>query len=147
MSELEQATGAATEHLLACEDCGLPYRDFPLDVVLPDEHWELIHPSGTGGVLCAACIVSRAAQVPGVTVIHASLNSGTELTAYQVRAGIEAVFAVAARCSVCGMRFDDEAHAEQPHAAETHDLVDAFRRAAREVRPFETLPSEVSDDD
>lgn len=54
---------------LRCEDCGLLYRDFPLDLVLPDNEWLAIHPAGEGGVLCANCICGRARQL-GVTVVH-----------------------------------------------------------------------------
>lgn len=52
-----------------CLDCGLRYEDFPLDVVLPRGQWLLIHPADDG-VLCARCIVVRAAKLPGVTVCH-----------------------------------------------------------------------------
>lgn len=51
-------------------DCDLPYKDFPLDVVLPDMQWLMIHPDD-GGVLCAQCIVTRASKIKGVTVIYA----------------------------------------------------------------------------
>jgi hypothetical protein len=59
-----------------CADCGMPYADFPLDVVLPDDQWLLIHPEGPGGVLCAQCIVNRAGNIkmPYVTVVRASLE-------------------------------------------------------------------------
>jgi hypothetical protein len=57
----------------ACLDCGLPYTDFPLDVVLPRAQWLAIHPQ-EHGVLCAACIVKRAARVHNCTVVHAILE-------------------------------------------------------------------------
>src|SRR5690242_11416261 len=56
-----------------CLDCGLPYERFPLDVILPRAQWLEIHPA-EHGLLCAACIVERAAQVPGVTCVHAILE-------------------------------------------------------------------------
>lgn len=56
-----------------CLDCGLPYADFPLDVVLPRSQWLEIHPD-EHGLLCAACIVKRAANVPGCTVVHMILE-------------------------------------------------------------------------
>lgn len=56
-----------------CEDCGLPYVEFPLDTVLPDDDWRRLHPSGDGGLLCAGCIAARAAALPGVIVLHARL--------------------------------------------------------------------------
>lgn len=63
----ERVVKVAKEQALACDGCGKPYRDLPLDVVLPDDQWLTIHGS-PGGVLCAACIVARGAKVPGVTV-------------------------------------------------------------------------------
>lgn len=54
---------------MRCLDCGLPYAAFPLDVNLPRSQWLLIHPD-EHGVLCARCIVARAAAVPGATVCH-----------------------------------------------------------------------------
>jgi len=53
-------------------DCGKPYEDFPLDVVLPDDQWERVCPEG--GVLCAACLVKRAANLPRVLVMRATLE-------------------------------------------------------------------------
>jgi|SRR3990172_1038990 len=56
--------------MAACLDCGLDYyRDFPLDVLLPRAQWLLIHPADHG-VLCAACIVKRAAKIPGARLAH-----------------------------------------------------------------------------
>jgi len=57
----------------SCLDCGLPYEQFPLDVLLPRAQWLLIHPTDHG-LLCAACIVKRAAALPGCTVVHATLE-------------------------------------------------------------------------
>jgi len=56
----------------ACLDCGKPYSEFALDVVLPDEQWVLIHPE-VNGLLCACCIVDRAAKVPGAITIRAEI--------------------------------------------------------------------------
>lgn len=54
---------------LACLDCGMPYSEFPLDVVLPNDQWEIISGRKNGsGFLCAACIVERASKIKGVTV-------------------------------------------------------------------------------
>jgi hypothetical protein len=57
----------------ACLDCGKPYADFPLDVLLPRSQWLEIHP-GEHGLLCANCIVARAAAVPGVTACHLTIE-------------------------------------------------------------------------
>ena len=54
---------------LACMDCGKPYADFPLDATLPDEQWLMIHDSH-GGVLCANCMVARAAKIPGAIAVR-----------------------------------------------------------------------------
>ena len=56
-----------------CLDCGLDYSDFPMDVILPRAQWLEIHPAD-GGLLCAACIVKRAAKVPRATCIHAIIE-------------------------------------------------------------------------
>lgn len=47
-----------------CEDCKKPYVDFEMDIVLPNEQWEII--SGNkegGGLLCGACIIKRGATM------------------------------------------------------------------------------------
>lgn len=56
-----------------CLDCGLAYEFFPLDVLLSRSQWLEIHPA-ENGLLCAACIVRRAAKVPGVTCVRAILE-------------------------------------------------------------------------
>jgi len=57
------------DNKLRCFGCGKPYDEFPLDVVLPDEQWELVSGRTDGsGVLCANCILERAAKLPGITV-------------------------------------------------------------------------------
>lgn len=68
-------TGWQTDRQLitACEDCGLPYREFPLDVVMPDADWLRIHPSGDGGLLCAGCIAKRVAALPDSIVLYARI--------------------------------------------------------------------------
>ncbi len=43
-----------------CYDCGLPYEEFGVDLVLPDQQWKIISPDGEGnGLLCANCIAKR----------------------------------------------------------------------------------------
>jgi len=50
---------------LFCHDCDRPYGDqygFP-DLVLPDDIWAKISPTGDeGGMLCPSCIVARCEQ-------------------------------------------------------------------------------------
>ena len=58
---------------LTCMDCTKLYIEFPLDMVLPDEQWALIHNS-PGGVLCANCIVKRAAKLHGAVVVRAVIE-------------------------------------------------------------------------
>src|SRR3990167_10209957 len=65
--------GMTAHSCAGCLDCGLAYEDFPLDVVLPRGQWLMINPS-EHGVLCAACIVKRAATIPGATVVHAIVD-------------------------------------------------------------------------
>lgn len=54
-----------------CYDCGLPYDEFPCDMVINDNMWEIITPSvrKTGGLLCPNCICRRLMQI-GATCVH-----------------------------------------------------------------------------
>jgi hypothetical protein len=54
-------------------DCGKPYGEFGLDMVLPDEQWEMIHPD-KNGLLCAACIVKRASKLSMAIVVKAIIE-------------------------------------------------------------------------
>lgn len=67
----------------ACEDCGLPYQDFPCDTVLPDAEWLRIHPTGDGGLLCAGCIAKRAAVLPDTIIVFAHVVSTAEHEAFR----------------------------------------------------------------
>lgn len=52
-----------------CDDCGIDYSEFFMDVVLPNDQWELVSGNSEGGgLLCAACIVKRAAALDVFTV-------------------------------------------------------------------------------
>lgn len=62
---------------LACLDCGLLYRNFPLDATLPDEQWAMLH-DGPGGLLCAGCIVKRAARLPGAVAVRMRIEFADE---------------------------------------------------------------------
>ena len=63
--------------MTACLDCGKPYSDFPLDTVLPDEQWRMIHDS-EGGLLCANCMVARLAKLPGAVAVRMRLEFAKE---------------------------------------------------------------------
>lgn len=65
MGENDPGVSGGVAGPAACLDCGLPYADFPLDLNLPRAQWLAIHPEGENGLLCAACIVRRAAKIPG----------------------------------------------------------------------------------
>lgn len=59
---------------MSCKDCGLPYEDFGLDTVLPEEFWIPISPQGEGegnGILCANCIVKRLSKIEHVIAVYA----------------------------------------------------------------------------
>jgi hypothetical protein len=60
--------------IVKCLDCGTPYSEFGLDLVLSDKQWLMIHPEGLHGILCANCIVKRAEKLKGATVVFASIN-------------------------------------------------------------------------
>jgi hypothetical protein len=56
-----------------CLDCGLDYALFHLDLLLPRWQWLVIHPAD-GGLLCAMCMVRRAALIPGAVAVHAVIG-------------------------------------------------------------------------
>lgn len=56
-----------------CIDCGLLYKDFGMDLVMPRAQWLQINPKDSG-LLCANCIVKRASKVPGATCVHAIIE-------------------------------------------------------------------------
>ncbi len=71
--------GMSIDDLLAepvvCMDCGMSYLDFGVDVVLSDEQWALVSGRDDGsGILCAACIVKRAAKLEQFTVALMTLE-------------------------------------------------------------------------
>lgn len=68
------------EKLLCCHDCGIPYRDLGVDLVLPDQQWKKLFPENYG-VLCANCICKRAEKLKG-TAILAWINNVDYSTEY-----------------------------------------------------------------
>ncbi len=50
--------------MIKCEDCGLPYTMFGLDMTLPNAQWERV--ANESKLLCANCILIRASKIPGV---------------------------------------------------------------------------------
>lgn len=52
---------------LRCLDCGLPYSQMGVDLVLPDQQWNHICPED--GILCANCICKRASTVKGTAIL------------------------------------------------------------------------------
>jgi hypothetical protein len=62
---------------VCCKDCGMPYGgDNWLDTVLSNKQWLLIHPDGEGGILCANCIIKRAAKLNIFTHAMMELQCG-----------------------------------------------------------------------
>jgi hypothetical protein len=57
-----------------CKDCGMPYNQFGLDLVLPDEQFIEINGS-INGLLCPTCICRRASDIPGYVVVLAELKT------------------------------------------------------------------------
>lgn len=58
---------------LCCQDCGMNYLDFGLDMLFPNGQWQLITPDGVN-ILCPNCMVERAASLPGAAVVHAVIE-------------------------------------------------------------------------
>ncbi len=56
-----------------CLDCGKPYGEFGLDMVLSDYQWQIIHPE-KDGLLCANCIVKRASKLPAAIIVRAIIE-------------------------------------------------------------------------
>ena len=54
-----------------CYDCDLLYSDFPIDMMIQGELWEIINPSTHPGegLLCPNCICRRLRKL-GLTYIH-----------------------------------------------------------------------------
>ena len=57
-----------------CMDCRKPYNEFGLDMTLPNDQWEAIHPE-KNGLLCANCIVKRASGLQNVIAIRAVIET------------------------------------------------------------------------
>lgn len=54
---------AVQQTTVKCEDCGLLYQDFPIEVTVTSEQWiELTGYREGEGILCGACIVSRGSR-------------------------------------------------------------------------------------
>ena len=73
---------------LGCEDCGVHYFDLGADLVLPDQVWRVIHPSGEGGILCANCICRRVSACGGTAVL-AWVNNLDYSRSFRRPAGLE----------------------------------------------------------
>jgi hypothetical protein len=55
------------ETVAYCLDCGVEYRTLGLDIILPDQQWNVICPEN--GILCANCICKRAAKFGGTSIL------------------------------------------------------------------------------
>lgn len=58
--------------MMHCDDCGLPYEEFGIDLVLPDQQWKPL--AGEAKLLCASCICRRADKCGGRSVVAWVLN-------------------------------------------------------------------------
>ncbi len=65
----------------ACYDCGLPYENFPGDMVIQDELWELISPSiySQAGLLCPNCMCARLMKLPRMCSVNVTVNVGKSI--------------------------------------------------------------------
>jgi len=62
-----QGSPSKSSDVVSCHDCGIPYSELGLDMVLPDQQWRKIAPGC--GVLCPNCICKRAAKINGTVVL------------------------------------------------------------------------------
>lgn len=53
---------------LHCADCGLPYKNMGVDLVLPDHQWNALVSKGET-ILCPNCICQRARKYGGTVVM------------------------------------------------------------------------------
>ena len=84
------------ESKIACLDCGCDYGKQPLDVTLSKAQWAMIHPE-IGGVLCAGCIVRRAAKLPKVITVAARIAFADDYDKFEGPLSPETFVALAAR--------------------------------------------------
>ena len=56
-----------------CDDCGLEYEKFGLDLTLPDLQWKELTKDGAT-LLCANCICKRADKLPASIAIRAVID-------------------------------------------------------------------------
>jgi hypothetical protein len=54
--------------MIVCKDCGLPYSEFGIDLILPDQQWKEIFPE-ENGLLCANCITKRAEKTGAAVLL------------------------------------------------------------------------------
>ncbi len=62
---------------VGCYDCKMDYDDFPCDMTMHDNLWEMINPTEDkgGGLLCPNCICKRLMDLDiGLTHIPISLD-------------------------------------------------------------------------
>lgn len=71
--------GSAKSDPAGCMDCGKRYDDFKLDTLFSREDWLAINPQSVG-LLCANCMVKRAAELPRVVSVRARIQYATEFT-------------------------------------------------------------------
>ena len=61
-----------------CHDCGLAYQQFPVELVIAHDEWELINPTHHkgAGLLCHDCMITRLRRVniPTPTILFFGIN-------------------------------------------------------------------------
>lgn len=74
------ATLAPADVLRCMDGCGATYP-FPLDTVLPNDQWAAIGGQEQGSdLLCANCIVTRLAKLPGAIAVRARLEVADDIS-------------------------------------------------------------------
>ena len=56
-----------------CDDCGLEYGEFGLDLTLPNLQWKELTKDGAT-LLCANCICKRANKLSGTLAVRAVIE-------------------------------------------------------------------------
>jgi hypothetical protein len=111
------------------------YETQHLDFTLSAEQWKLIHPE-VGGVLCATCIVRRAAKIPHVITMMGRIVFAAD---YKGEGPLnpEVVVLAAALASALGqLRACKDTWMAGYEASPSVDAAFAFRRCADSLAPI-----------
>lgn len=68
-----------------CEDCGLDYEEFGVDITFSHDEWGVISEGGNS-LLCGTCIARRVAKIRGTVAIRARIDYVRQVCGHPVSA-------------------------------------------------------------